>query len=515
MKVLTLTLGLIGLLTVFVTLFRFGSGFVASSIQATTGGETQFLVYVAADEINNHIERKNLEDLKYQEQASNGRMRLVSANQAEQRQTVEVTCPDASKRFSTLIENNQEHLARELWKYCVLSQKGGPARVFIDASSPLLLGLSDLIAIAGGKSNLAVSSDEYLPQTIHGSLMLLQPNQNQVALRMLSSLIDTPLDQLALDPVLLPRMLYEIITEEANRSPLMLGHNGSWYILEQICFIDPLRRPDDTIALDNSDTYRLNHACPQSTGFCCAVRNGLETTILLSRHPIHPYQTLSNRIPRPYNAEIGHYSEEELPYIATIQEKVFSKPNNFPPTPNFFDILLQNDCLPDRAACSKCLREKKGANCQSCAKACPCYCKTLCREKPDKKFLAKKLEVTPPPYAREPNRLVPRIIHQTYFEELTKEKYPNMSRLVESFKQSGWDYRFYSDEDAQNFLSTHFPAEVREAYDAIRPGAFKADLFRYCALLIHGGVYADVDIMLGKCCRNLFCFDEDVYLKDG
>jgi len=28
------------------------------------------------------------------------------------------------------------------------------------------------------------------------------------------------------------------------------------------------------------------------------------------------------------------------------------------------------------------------------------------------------------------------------------------------------------------------------------PGAFKADLFRYCALLIHGGVYADVDIIL-------------------
>ena len=53
-----------------------------------------------------------------------------------------------------------------------------------------------------------------------------------------------------------------------------------------------------------------------------------------------------------------------------------------------------------------------------------------------------------------------------------------------------------TDDEAANFLSTHFPAEVREAYDALRPGAFKADLFRYCVLLIHGGVYADVDIML-------------------
>jgi len=28
------------------------------------------------------------------------------------------------------------------------------------------------------------------------------------------------------------------------------------------------------------------------------------------------------------------------------------------------------------------------------------------------------------------------------------------------------------------------------------PGAYKADLFRYCVLLIHGGVYADVDVLL-------------------
>jgi len=46
------------------------------------------------------------------------------------------------------------------------------------------------------------------------------------------------------------------------------------------------------------------------------------------------------------------------------------------------------------------------------------------------------------------------------------------------------------------FLDTHFPPEVRQAYDALLPGAFKADLFRYCVLLIHGGVYADMDVLL-------------------
>jgi len=71
-----------------------------------------------------------------------------------------------------------------------------------------------------------------------------------------------------------------------------------------------------------------------------------------------------------------------------------------------------------------------------------------------------------------------------------------MSRLIESWKQSGWEYRFYSDEASASFIETHFPPEVLEAYNSITPGAFKADLFRYCTLLINGGVYADMDVLL-------------------
>lgn len=502
-------------LGVAAVLFKYLRHRHAMSFSTTMGGDTDLLIFVANDEPNNHVVMKNIDDLynhiamttlealEYPDEASRGRMRLVPATQAEQRDAVTLSCPDGIERFNTLVQNKQEHLARELWKYCVLSQSdGSAARLFVDASSPLLLTVSDLLVFARRKSNLAVLGEEYLPKTIHGSLMLVQPNQGQVPSKMLSSLIETPLDQLTLDPVLLPRMLYEMIAQDAKQPSVILGHNGDWYILEEICFMDPLRRSDDALSSDNSETYRLNHACPQATGFCCAVRNGLDTTVLMTRHPIYPYQTLSTQIPRPYNAEAGHFAENELPFIATIRERVFSKPDNFPPTPNFFDILLQNDCLPDGAVCSKCLREKNGATRQSCAKACPCYSKALCREEAGKKFVAKEVTVVPPLYARDPDRLVPRIIHQTYFEELTKDKYPNMSRLVESFKHSGWDYRFYSDEDAQNFLSTHFPKEVREAYDAIRPGAFKADLFRYCALLIHGGVYADVDIMLESSLDN-------------
>ena len=192
----------------------------------------------------------------------------------------------------------------------------------------------------------------------------------------------------------------------------------------------------------------------------------------------------------------------DLPYIATVR----AFPTHAPPatvheTPNYFDILLRNNCLPHDKECFKCLKlgykeGDEGGDCHVCAAKCPCYCNALCQVRPPPKRLAAVWEVTPPRYRRDPGRLVPRVIHQTWFEPVTREKYPNMSRLIESFRQSGWEYTFYDDDSAAQFLSAHFPPAVREAYDALIPGAFKADLFRYCVLLIRGGVYADMDIML-------------------
>lgn len=60
--------------------------------------------------------------------------------------------------------------------------------------------------------------------------------------------------------------------------------------------------------------------------------------------------------------------------------------------------------------------------------------------------------------------------NKTWFEPVTQDKYPNMSRLIESWKKSGWEYYFYDDDTAGEFLSTHFPPEVREAYESIIPG---------------------------------------------
>jgi hypothetical protein len=144
----------------------------------------------------------------------------------------------------------------------------------------------------------------------------------------------------------------------------------------------------------------------------------------------------------PLHAEIGYFEEEDLPYIATLREQIHPRPTDLPSTPNFIDILQHQNCLPFSKECSKCLNNPGGANCTTCASVCECYCKALCHTPVREKFVSKSIVIKPPLYARDPSRLVPRIIHQTYFEMITPEKYPNISRLMESFKQSGWEYRF-------------------------------------------------------------------------
>jgi hypothetical protein len=231
-------------------------------------------------------------------------------------------------------------------------------------------------------------------------------------------------------------------------------------------------------------------------------------TTMLHEHSRDKDATTSNNLPFAFvdrqqhemtNANLG-MNIDYLPFVATVREiPTGNTPAANEETPNFYDILQTFDCLPSGKRCFKCLNSgaiERGGNCERCQAQCPCYCRTLCQVRPPPKPLAAEWRVTRSRASKEPDRYIPRIIHQTWFEPITREKYPKMSLMTESFRQSGWQYEFYDDDRTAQFLQTHFPSAVYEAYDALLPGAFKADLFRYCVLLIMGGLYADMDVML-------------------
>jgi hypothetical protein len=75
-----------------------------------------------------------------------------------------------------------------------------------------------------------------------------------------------------------------------------------------------------------------------------------------------------------------------------------------------------------------------------------------------------------------------------------------------------YEYRFFNDTQRRQFLKTTFLPKVVEAYDMLVPGAFKADLFRYGYLFIHGGCYFDDKIIPRESLRNIIQPDDELLL---
>ena len=49
-----------------------------------------------------------------------------------------------------------------------------------------------------------------------------------------------------------------------------------------------------------------------------------------------------------------------------------------------------------------------------------------------------------------------------------------------------YDYYLFDNNDRREFIKEHFDNNILLTYDSIIPGGFKADLWRYCVLYIHG-----------------------------
>ena len=69
-----------------------------------------------------------------------------------------------------------------------------------------------------------------------------------------------------------------------------------------------------------------------------------------------------------------------------------------------------------------------------------------------------------------------------------------MNERVETLKKQNpqFKYHLFDDNDCREFIKNHFREDVLYAYDHLIPGAYKADLWRYCVLFIKGGIYLDI-----------------------
>jgi mannosyltransferase OCH1-like enzyme len=86
---------------------------------------------------------------------------------------------------------------------------------------------------------------------------------------------------------------------------------------------------------------------------------------------------------------------------------------------------------------------------------------------------------------------IPANIFQTWE---TKKIPLAMFQAIQTIKKNNPRFKYYlfDDNDCRNFIKKHFNIDILNAYNRLIPGAYKADLWRYCVLYIHGGIYMDV-----------------------
>jgi len=73
----------------------------------------------------------------------------------------------------------------------------------------------------------------------------------------------------------------------------------------------------------------------------------------------------------------------------------------------------------------------------------------------------------------------------------------------------GIEIVYYDNDAARAFIGMEFPYGVSLAMESLLPGAYKADLLRYCIMYRFGGMYGDLTQQYILPMRDLISFEED------
>ena len=110
------------------------------------------------------------------------------------------------------------------------------------------------------------------------------------------------------------------------------------------------------------------------------------------------------------------------------------------------------------------------------------------------------------------NQLIPKIIIQTSHNDTAHNLMHYNSILTLQELNPEYEYIHFNDDECRIYIKNNFNEKVLNAYDTLIPGAYKADLFRYCFLYKNGGCYFDCKMILYEPLRNIIKQSDTIIL---
>ena len=110
---------------------------------------------------------------------------------------------------------------------------------------------------------------------------------------------------------------------------------------------------------------------------------------------------------------------------------------------------------------------------------------------------------------------IPLNVFHTYETQLNSYIAKSYEKL--KLQNQEFNFYFYDDSMRREFIKDNFEKDVVDAYDSLLPGAFKADLWRYCILYKKGGIYMDIKFTLSDNSKYklIDLIDREYYVRDS
>lgn len=109
------------------------------------------------------------------------------------------------------------------------------------------------------------------------------------------------------------------------------------------------------------------------------------------------------------------------------------------------------------------------------------------------------------------NNKIPKIIHQSFESRLLPECLVAAAHTWINLNPD-YEYKYYDNGDRRKLIVDNFNDDVVKAYDMLIPGAYRCDLFRFCAIYLYGGIYVDIKIGAFTSMNNIIDHDVDYLL---